>query len=254
MKADRLSECRKAQSLKKLAGKMLDEASPDSRKAGSNLSASDRVAQTILQDIRGGRLVPGQHLLEPELTERLGISRGSLREALKHLAAGGIITLNRYRGAYIATLDRKSVFDLLDTLEPMARLGARLAAKNCRDARDRKRILDAAKFLGNVQALGNRGDYLNGRRKFYDVMLEIGGNQELARVIPLSRTDIFRAQVETRQSEKQRKRHADGYRKIAEAITRSDVDAADRAMAEHFSGTRETMEELPEDVFPPAKS
>jgi DNA-binding GntR family transcriptional regulator len=214
------------------------------------ISASDRVADSILQDIRSGRVVPGQHLLEPELTARLGISRGSLREALKHLAAAGIVTLNRFRGAYIATLDRESVLDLLDTLEPLARLAARLAAQNCGSERACIALLDSAVHLGALHISGNRGGYLNERRRFYDLMVELGGNSELARVMPLSRTDLFRAQVETRQSEKQRRRHAEGYSKIAEAIAKQDAAAADRAVAEHFAGTRKTMRELPADVFP----
>jgi len=214
------------------------------------LSASDRIAEAILQDIRSGRLVPGQHLLEPELTSRLKISRGSLREALKHLGAAGIVSLSRFRGAYIATLDRKSVLDLLDTLEPLARLAARLASQNCSSQRDRKRIVDAGEKLGQVHSSGNRGDYLNERRRFYDLMMEMGGNYELARTMPLSRTDLFRAQVETRQTDQQRKRHADGYLKIAKAIAAGDANAADKAMATHFEGTRKTMRELPADAFP----
>lgn len=215
-----------------------------------NLSASDRVAEAILLDIRSGRLVPGQHLLEPEITSRLGISRGSLREALKHLAAAGIVTLSRFRGAYITTLDRKSVLDLLDTLEPLARLAARLAAQHCSNKQDRQRIVESAQNLAQIQSSGNRGDYLNERRRFYDIMTEIGGNYELARTIPLSRTDLFRAQVESRQSEKQRSRHAEGYMTIAKAIAAGDPVAAESAMAEHFIGTRQTMDELPADVFP----
>ena len=235
-----------------LKGKRAKEAdvAPDAKSEGDRISASDRVAEVILLDIRSGRLVPGQHLLEPELTARLGISRGSLREALKHLAAAGIVTLSRFRGAYIATLDRKSVLDLLDTLEPLARLGARLAAQNCGSERACRALLDSAARLGDLHVSGNRGDYLNERRRFYDIMVELGGNSELARVMPLSRTDLFRAQVETRQSEKQRKRHAEGYSKIAQAIAKCDGAAADRAVAEHFAGTRKTMQELPADVFP----
>lgn len=240
---------RVSQALKsKRAGQQ--ELPADGKPEGDRLSASDRVAEVILLDIRSGRLVPGQHLLEPELTARLGISRGSLREALKHLAAAGIVTLSRFRGAYIATLDRKSVLDLLDTLEPLARLGARLAAQNCGGARACKLLLDSAARLGELHVSGNRGEYLNERRRFYDIMVDLGGNSELARVMPLSRTDLFRAQVETRQSEKQRKRHAEGYGKIAQAIAKCDVAAADRAVADHFAGTRKTMQELPADVFP----
>jgi DNA-binding GntR family transcriptional regulator len=211
-------------------------------------SATEKVTDTITQGIRAGVFVPGQHLLEPDLTRRLGISRGSLRESLKHLAAAGIVTLTRYRGAYIGILDRKSVLDLLDTLEPLARLAARLAAKNCTSDIMRAKMLEAAV---NIDAAGgNRAQYLEYRRRFYDTMIDIGGNRELARAMPLSRTDLFRAQIETVQTEQQRKLHASGYSKIANAIVAQDADAADRAVKKHFDGTRKTMLELPDHAFP----
>lgn len=213
-------------------------------------SASDRVAETILQGIRSGAFVPGQHLLEPDLTRRLGISRGSLREGLKHLAAAGIVTLNRFRGAYISRLDRKSVLDLLDTLEPLARLAARLAARHCDGAEARARMQEAAAKIDAASRSHNRARYLEERRNFYLVMVDIGGNQELARAMPLSRTDLFRAQVETLQSERQRQRHAAGYAKIAKAVLEGDPAAAERAVGRHFAGTRETMGELPARAFP----
>jgi DNA-binding GntR family transcriptional regulator len=213
-------------------------------------SASDRVAETILQGIRAGAFVPGQHLLEPDLTRRLGISRGSLREALKHLAAAGIVTLNRFRGAYISTLDRKSVLDLLDTLEPLARLAARLAAEHCTTPADRQRMRDAAASIDAASKSHNRARYLEQRRHFYSTMVDIGGNRELERTMPLSRTDLFRAQVETIQTERQRQRHASGYSKIAKAVLEQDQAAADRAVQRHFAGTRQTMQELPPNAFP----
>lgn len=221
----------------------------DEDQGSAKVSASDRIADAILQDIRSGRLVPGQHLLEPELTSRLGISRGSLREALKHLAAAGIVKLSRFRGAYIATLDRKSVFDLLDTLEPLARLAARLAAQNCPSDKDAARLMKAAEKLQEVHMTGQRGDYLTQRRHFYDILIELGGNSELERVMPLSRTDLYRAQVETRQTERQRLRHAQGYTKVAAAVKDRNPAAAEKAIADHFAGTRKTMQELKADVF-----
>jgi DNA-binding GntR family transcriptional regulator len=216
----------------------------------SGVSAADKVADTILRGIRSGVFVPGQHLLEPDLTRRLNISRGSLREALKHLSAAGIVTLNKFRGAYIATLDLKAVLDLLDTLEPLARLAARLAAQNCDTAEKRQRMAAAAAAIDEASRSHNRSLYLEERRNFYATMIDIGGNRELERAMPLSRTDLFRAQVESIQSAKQRRRHETGYGKIAKAILDRDVAAADRAMARHFAGTRKTMAELPADAFP----
>jgi DNA-binding GntR family transcriptional regulator len=216
-------------------------------------SATDWVLQSISQGIREGTFVPGQHLLEPALTRRLAISRGSLREALKHLAAAGLVTLNRYRGAYISTLDKKSVLDLLDTLEPLARLAARLAAEHCDSSEKKSIIRGAVAAIENASKQGNRAMYLECRRVFYDTMVGIGGNRELARVMPLSRTDLFRAQIERIQSEPQRLRHVSGYGKIARAIIDGDAKAADRAVKIHFQGTRKTMDELPDHAFPEAR-
>lgn len=213
-------------------------------------SATDKVTDAITRGIRAGVFVPGQHLLEPDLVRRLGIGRGSLREALKHLAADGIVTLNRYRGAYIASLDRKSIFDLLDTLEPLARLAARLAAENCRTAETKQRMRRAAEAIGAANRSGDRRAYLEQRRNFYDTLVDIGGNRELARAMPLSRTDLFRAQVETVQTPQQRARHASGYGKIAQAVIDGNPAAADRAVKRHFEGTRRTMAELPAGAFP----
>ena len=220
------------------------------RGAGGSESATDKVSQAITRGIRSGIFVPGQHLLEPELTRRIGISRGSLREALKHLAADGIVTLNRYRGAYISALNKKSVLDLLDTLEPMACLAARLAAQNCDATEKKQRMRDATAGIEAASKERNRGKYLEQRRRFYDTVVDIGGNRELARVMPLSRTDLFRAQIERIQSEQQRLRHVSGYSKIAKAIMDGNPAMADRAIRRHFDGTRKTMSELPDHAFP----
>ncbi len=212
-------------------------------------SATEKVTDAITQGIRTGMFVPGQHLLEPDLTHRLGISRGSLREALKHLAGDGIVTLNRFRGAYISTLNRKAVLDLLDVLEPLARLAARLAAENCDSDEYKVRMLASAAAIDAAGKNRDRGRYLECRRHFYDTMISISGNAELARVMPLSRTDLFRAQVESVQSEAQRRRHASGYAKIAKAVVEQNPSAADRAVRRHFDGTRQTMDVLPPTAF-----
>lgn len=212
-------------------------------------SASDKVSDAIIRGIRSGAFVPGQHLVEPDLTRRLGISRGSLRESLKHLAAAGIVTLNRFRGAYIATLDRKSVLDLLETLEPLCRLAARLAAEHCDTDDKQKAILAAARATDDANRNHNRAQYLEQRRNFYTTLVSIGGNGELERAMPLARTDLFRAQIEAIQTEKQRNRHASGYSKIAKAVAERNPAAAERAVQRHFAGTRATIEELPANAF-----
>jgi DNA-binding GntR family transcriptional regulator len=212
-------------------------------------SVTDRVADAITSGIRAGTFVPGQHLPESAITLRLGISRGSLREALRHLAAAGIVTLNRFRGAYISTLDLRSTLDLLETLEPLARLAGRLAAEHCDTSEKRRRIKTVTEAIELAARSHSRAEYLERRRVFYNTLIEIGGNTELARAMPLSRTDLFRAQIERIQSERQRDRHAAGYARIAAAVV-ARTAAAYRAVQRHFASTRQTMKELGPDSFP----
>lgn len=208
-----------------------------------------RVADGLVYAIRAGQMVPGQHLVEGDLTRRLGVSRGSLREGLKQLSSLGIVTLTRYRGAFIAALDRKGVHDLLDVLEPMCALGARLAADNCRSDQDRADLRTIAEDLSKSVEAGGSALYLENRRLFYDRLIEIGGNSELGRVIPLARTDLFRAQFDRVQTKAQQRKHAIGYARIADAVAENDPAKAERAVRKHFASTRKTLDELPDHAF-----
>ncbi|WP_169805634.1 GntR family transcriptional regulator [Novosphingobium rosa] len=207
------------------------------------------VTEGLTYCIRAGQLVPGQHLVEADLTQRFGVSRGSLREGLKQLNADGIVTLSRFRGAFIAALDRKGVSDLLDVLEPLCTLAARLAALHCHDAQAHAALREEAQTLVRHSETGGRAAYLESRRRFYDHLIEMGGNSELGRVIPLARTDLFRAQFSTVQTKEQHRRHARGYIKIAEAVAENDAGKAERAVRKHFAGTRATLDLLAESAF-----
>ncbi len=87
------------------------------------------------------------------------------------------------------------------------------------------------------------------RQAFYDALFEVSGNDELPRVTPLRRADLFRAQIRPYQTPEQQHRHADGYQMIAEQVLNGDEDAADNAVREHFAATRAMIDELPGQAF-----
>lgn len=217
--------------------------------AAASVDTIQKVTEGMVYCIRSGQMVPGQHLVEADLTRRFGVSRGSLREGLKHLAADGLVTLTRFRGAFIAALDRAAVRDLLEVLEPLCSLAARLAALHCRDQEQKDRLRAIAQELGRNAEAGGQAVYLENRRQFYDLLVEMGGNSELGRVIPLARTDLFRAQFDRVQSKDQTRRHANGYARIAEAVAENDPARAERAVKRHFVGTRATIDVLPDNAF-----
>jgi DNA-binding GntR family transcriptional regulator len=83
----------------------------------------DEVVDRLRALITDGDLLPESRVPEVEICQRLGISRTPLREALKVLAAEGLVTLTPHRGATVTKLDSETVdymFQVLESLEALA--------------------------------------------------------------------------------------------------------------------------------------
>jgi DNA-binding GntR family transcriptional regulator len=97
-------------------------------------SLHEQVAQRLRQMLVEGRIPPGAKLNERELSKVLSVSRTPLREAIKMLAAEGLVELLPNRGAIAVELTEE---DVLNTFEVMAGLEAQsgeLAAQRITDA------------------------------------------------------------------------------------------------------------------------
>lgn len=81
----------------------------------------EQVAQRLRQMLVEGEIAPGAKLNERELAERLNVSRTPLREAIKRLAAEGLVELLPNRGAVAVSLTEA---DVQNTFEVMAGLEA----------------------------------------------------------------------------------------------------------------------------------
>lgn len=78
----------------------------------------------LRHEILSGALEPGERLIEEQLTQRFGISRGPLREALRPLGHQGLVEHLPRRGGRVAELsaaDVEELFELRDILEHCAR-------------------------------------------------------------------------------------------------------------------------------------
>ncbi|MBT2523308.1 GntR family transcriptional regulator [Arthrobacter sp. ISL-28] len=93
------------------------------------MRASERAYRSLREDIVEWRLLPGTVLAEVEQSERLGLSRTPLREALGRLSAEGLTQTARGRGVVVTDIsldDIDELFELRETLEVKA---AALAAQ-----------------------------------------------------------------------------------------------------------------------------
>ena len=212
-------------------------------------SSPDKVANYVLDGIKSGRFVPGQRLIEADLSETLYTSRGPIREAFKRLAAEGVLTLIPHRGAYVRTLTRREVTEVLIIQETLTGLAARLAAENI-DLKDHRQHFDSVyKRLIADTSISDFHELLDRRAEFYATLVTISGNAELARFVPIPQTNLLRTQFVRHFSHDERLRELQEYGVIAKHILNGAAQQAENTMRRHIKSSRISIERLPDDAF-----
>ncbi|MGF1606479.1 MAG: GntR family transcriptional regulator [Rhodothalassiaceae bacterium] len=213
------------------------------------MSSSDLVVKTIKDNLRSGRYVPGQRLVETDLTAELGVSRGPVREALKRLAAEGMVKHTPNRGAQIRRLTLREVNDLLAVLEPLTGLQARFAAQRIEEGKNRDMVRAALDRLLSFRKRGDTIPFLEARRNFYDTLLAAGGNEELKRIIPLMQIHIIRLQFSDYLVGRDRERRFDEYEGFGAAVIAGEAKRAERLARIHIRRTRLALNRLSPDAY-----
>lgn len=98
------------------------------------MRASDKAYDVLKEEILSWRLSPGTVLGETEQSERLGISRTPLREAITRLAAEGLVATQRGRAGVVTDVSAANLAELFELREALETQAARLAARR-RNAR-----------------------------------------------------------------------------------------------------------------------
>lgn len=216
------------------------------------LSSSDRVVETIVRGIRHGRLVPGQRLVESDLTASLKVSRGPVREALKRLAAEGLVKLSRHKGAYVSALSRHDATDLLTVLNVLTVLMARLAAETVSRGAETRLLREAFAQLGTYRT-GRAEDIASSqdRAHFYDTLIDIGGNRQIDRIRPSMQIQLLRQQIQPYLTPGDRQDQLAEYAAITQAVLAGDAKAAQSAMQRHMRQALKRIERSPDEAFTP---
>lgn len=198
----------------------------------------DAVVAAIVDGIRTGRFAPGQRLVESDLTEEFGVSRGSLREAFGRLAADGVLVIEPYRGALVRKMSREQVSDLFQVREALEGHAARLAAEQIEKGDNRKRLEQVLDAVQQHRDLTDVPDYMDVNAQFHEVIVEISGNELLARMVGQLQVQAFRLLHRLLADTAGKDRSIHEHQTVASAILAGDADAAERAMREHVRSSR----------------
>lgn len=134
-----------------------------------------QIVDRMREAIETGQFPPGSRLIERDLCERMGVSRTSIREALRELEVAGLITTQPNKGPIVSIVTpemAKSIYEVRTVLEGLAaRLFARRAS-SAEMAALKVSVDRLADVYGNYTALG----FLNAKSEFYRILLEGAGN------------------------------------------------------------------------------
>jgi DNA-binding GntR family transcriptional regulator len=184
--------------------------------------------RTLIVD---GPLGPGARLGQAELADRLGISRTSVREALRRLAGDGIVEFEVNRGFFVADLGLDRVLERLEArwvLEPEI---ARLAAE-----RHTEFDLDAMReAIEAEQAARSSDDAHDASRSFHVAVAAATRNDALRRLLEsLWIADVGRRLLaRRRRAPTWQTADVEEHRSILAAVEQGDADRAARLMREH---------------------
>lgn len=218
-----------------------------------NRESSRTVVEYAIEAIRHGILeghyAPGQRLIEGELTDVLGVSRGPLREALRRLAADGLVEIEPFRGAAVSRLTRAELADTLTVREMLEGLAARLAAERIAVPGNRAKANAALGTLKRAAGSADPSAYLEENDQFHNLIVDLSGNAVLGRQIaqlqlPTLRSAFFRlfdAALQTASLAQ--------HREIIDAILSGDAARAERTMRSHVRRTIEIARRLPDGLF-----
>ena len=194
------------------------------------------VHDTLAELIADGSLKPGQHLVESELAEQLGVSRQPIREALQRLAVDGWVELRPAYGAYVRIPTTEEVAQLLGVRSVLAAYSAREAAQHAtREHVARLRELQAAGI--RALAAGDESALVAANSDLHACIVQLSADKVLAELI---------AQVERRvrwcYTPTARPRGQDAWHEhdaVIRAIADGDAALAEQLMRAHTERTTE---------------
>ncbi len=198
------------------------------------------VQQELERIILAGELPAGSKLNEAAIAERLGVSRGPVREAFRALEESGLVRLEKNRGVFVRRIpieEADEIYELRAVLDEFVgrRLAQSASADHVRELSARVDRMERAAAKGDVET------YLAANVAFHDRLVELVGNAKLL--------DMYRRLV----NELHLFRHATlaqggvlpvstrEHRAIVERIAAGQPAAAGRALYDHVMASRERM-------------
>jgi DNA-binding GntR family transcriptional regulator len=195
---------------------------------------SEGLRRSLEEMIVGGSLKPGERLDEMDIADRFKVSRTPVREALKALAAVGLVEMGPRQGLTVAAVSIGTLLEMFQLMAELEGLHARLAARRAQQEH-KKRMEAAHELLCDVLKRKDPQLFYDVNREFHEAIYDASQTEFLAeqtrtlrrRVAPYRRYVTFQpGRMIATISE---------HRLILDSILNADGDGAQRAARDHVN-------------------
>lgn len=219
------------------------DVSSGSAKPFSTPALYEQVAERLRARIYAHDLAPGAWIDEQSFADEFGISRTPMREALKVLAAEGLVVLKPRRGCYVAEMSERDLDEIFPVLALLEGRAAEEAARRLTSA-EFARLAQIHAELERHAAANDADRFFEANQAFHNALQELAGNRWLSQLIDdtrkflkLTRRDSLRLDGRIHQSLAE-------HRAILAALERHDAAAAALQMHNHILSGRAALSRL----------
>jgi DNA-binding GntR family transcriptional regulator len=203
----------------------------------------EQVARKLRAMLVEGRVAAGSKLNERELSERLQVSRTPLREAIKQLAAEGLVALKPHRGAVAIELDEPEVQHSFELMAALEGLSGELAAQRISEAE-----LQAIRALHfEMLAAFTRRDlsaYYRLNAQIHAAINAAAKNPVLARTYAQINARLQALRFRSNQDERKWKRAVREHSQMIDALAARDAVALRDLLITHLNHKRDAVLEM----------
>jgi DNA-binding GntR family transcriptional regulator len=203
----------------------------------------DRVADHVRDLIIEGHLEPGRRIDEAALIERLGISRTPFREALRTLAAEGLVEIRPSRGATVRKLTGPDVYGMLQVLAQLERLAGELACARA-DAATIAGLLEMHERMTAHYEARDRMPYYKLNQAFHSALTAASGNGALVETQANLQARLKRIRFIGNRKPDYWDAAMREHGEMAEALKARDGERLGRTMASHLMQTWDRVREV----------
>jgi DNA-binding GntR family transcriptional regulator len=206
-------------------------------------SLHDEVAAQLRDRIFSGALVPGGFVDEVGLCAELSISRTPLREALKVLAAEGLVRHEPRRGCFVNKVTEKDLDDIFPVIALLEGRCAFEAAANASDA-EMAALAVLHERLQTAAIAGQIQDYYDANLAIHEAIITLADNRWLAQSIADLRKILRLARLQQLHAPGRLNQSLSEHMAIYAALQARDSEGAEAAMRTHLTRQRAALREL----------